>query len=37
MITDRQHKLHWFFSHLADVLVVVLILLGIWMWKGGSL
>ncbi len=25
VITDRQHKFHWFFSHLADVLLLILV------------
>jgi len=36
VITDRQHRVHWFFSHLADVLVVVLlvgfILYAVYAW-----
>ncbi len=24
-MSERQHRVHWFFSHLADVLVLVLL------------
>ncbi|WP_293774325.1 hypothetical protein [Sporichthya sp.] len=24
-VTDRQQRIHWFFSHLADVLVLALL------------
>jgi len=34
MMTDRRQRVHWMMLHLADLLVIVL-LIGIILWLGG--
>lgn len=38
MMSDRQQRIHWFFSHLADALLIVLVVGGLlWVLLGSTL